>query len=66
MDLQPLFEIAGIAGATMLVEYIMDKTGHGDKNVFIRIVGYGVCAAHGLRVWWRYLKMIAAMFGVYV
>lgn len=65
-DLTPIFEIAGIAVATLFVEKVMENFGHGDKVVFVRIVGYSAAALHGFRTWFRYMHAIASMFGVYV
>lgn len=66
MDLQPIFEITGIAFATMGVEYLLEKFGHGDKVVFVRIVGYAAVAFYGIRTWFNYLHRTAALFGVFV
>lgn len=65
-DLTPIITVAGIAAVTWLVETAMEKTGHGDKVVFVRLVGYGTAAYYSFRVWFGYMRKVASMFGVFV
>jgi hypothetical protein len=66
MDIAPILHIAGIAAATWFVEFVLEKTGHGDKNTFVRIVGHGTAAVYALNTWFRYLRDVASMFGVLI
>lgn len=65
-DLSPLFTIAGISAATWLTEVIMERTGHGDKTVFLRIIGHGTAAVYCFTTWWGYIHRVARMFGVFI
>jgi hypothetical protein len=66
MDFTPLLNIVGIAAGTMLVETILEKTGHGDKVVYARIAGYVITAYYGFKIWREYVSRVGAIFNVFI
>lgn len=64
MSLGPLFTIAGIAASTLLLEHILKVTGHGDKVVFVNVLGYGGVAVYTFQTWFEYIHQVASMFNV--
>lgn len=65
-DLAPLFAVTGIAVATIGIEYVLDRIGHGDKKPFVAVIGYGLTAYYAFRVWMDYARRITAMFGIFI
>lgn len=66
VELVPVLYVAGIAVGTSMVQYVMDKIGHGDKNGIIGILGYCTAATYGITIWYSYLRKIGSVFGVFV
>jgi hypothetical protein len=56
----------GVALTTHFGGVLLEQTNHGDKVVYIKIVGYCVCAYIGITTWWEYVHKIAGMFGVFL
>lgn len=59
-----IFTVAGIAICSSVVQTIMEHFGHGDKVVFVKIIGYVACAFIAWNVWWDLVHYIESSFGV--
>ncbi|WP_127532723.1 hypothetical protein [Paenibacillus kobensis] len=60
-----LFTVAGIALTSKLIEHVMEQFGHGDKVVFIKIIGYIAAGYVAWNFWWGGVHYVAARFGVF-
>jgi hypothetical protein len=60
----PVIKVAGVAIATLVVEKVMEKTGHEDKIVFVSIISWVTCAYIALDFWWDGVKYVMQTFGV--
>jgi len=59
-----LFTVAGVAGVSALTEHLLERFGHGNKVVFVKIAGYCICAYVAWDVWFDLVHYVSTMFGV--
>jgi len=64
MNLTPLFQVLGIAGTAHLVCHVLDESGYGKFNMFVRIGAYSACAYIVYDLWMDAVNYVASMFRV--
>lgn len=64
IGISSLFGVLGVAAVSSLSEYLLDRFGHGDKIVFVKIAGYCICAYVAWDIWLDLVHYVGFKFGV--